>query len=109
MSSCDTMNACGRATLAQPYIVCRTVPTFQLEEIMGKMKRFLEDMMKDEVEIVPPVVYVLTCESKPVGVYVDQATADFEMHLCIQGDEAELGIKNNYEIKPMTLVTHSLN
>lgn len=77
---------------------------------MGKMKRFLEDMMKDEVDIVPPpVVYVMTCEGKPVGVYVDQATADFEMHLCIQGDEAELGIKNNYEIKPMTLVTHSLN
>mgnify|MGYP003334577929 FL=1 len=77
---------------------------------MGKMKRFLEDMMKDEVDIVPPpVVYVMTCEGKPVGVYVDRATADFEMHLCIQGDEAELGIKNNYEIKPMTLVTHSLN
>lgn len=77
---------------------------------MGKMKRFLEDMMKDEVDIVPPpVVYVMTCEGKPVGVYVDQATADFEMHLCIQGDEAELGIKNHYEIKPMTLVTHSLN
>ena len=82
----------------------------QLEDNMGKMKRFLEDMMKDEVDIVPPpVVYVMTCEGKPVGVYVDQATADFEMHLCIQGDEAELGIKNNYEIKPMTLVTHSLN
>ena len=82
----------------------------QLEEIMGKMKRFMESLTKDEVEIVPPpVVYVMTCEGKPVGVYVDQATADFEMHLCIQGDEAELGIKNNYEIKPMTLVTHSLN
>jgi len=81
----------------------------QLEEIMGKMKRFLEDMMKDEVEVVPPVVYVLTCEGKPVGVYVDQATADFEMHLCIQGDEHELGMRNHYEIVPMTLTTHSIN
>ena len=77
---------------------------------MGKMKRFMESLTKDEVEIVPPpVVYVLTCEGKPVGVYVDQATADFEMHLCIQGDEHELGMRNHYEIKPMTLTTYSIN
>ena len=77
---------------------------------MGKMKRFLEDMMKDEVDIVPPpVVYVMTCEGKPVGVYVDQATADFEMHLCIQGDQHEMGIACQYEIKPMSLTTHSIN
>lgn len=77
---------------------------------MGKMKQLAIDMADEAVDIVaPPIVHVLTCEGKPVGVYVDQATAEFEMHLCIQGDQHELGMSNHYEIKPMTLVTHSLN
>jgi hypothetical protein len=82
----------------------------QLEDNMGKIKQLLQDMAQTEVDIVPPpVVYLMLCENIPVGVYVDRVTAEFEMHLCIQGDEAELGMVNHYEIKPMTLVTHSIN
>jgi len=31
------------------------------------------------------------------------------MHLCIQGDQHEMGIACQYEIKPMSLTTHSIN
>ncbi len=44
----------------------------------------------------------------PIAAYVDHATADYEMRLCIQGDEAELGMVNSYEIKSLGLVTHRL-
>ena len=77
---------------------------------MGKMKELAIDMMNGDVDIVPPpTVYLMMCEGKPVGVYVDKHVAEYEMHLCIQGDEHELGMKNHYEIKPMTLITNAFD
>lgn len=75
---------------------------------MGKMKQTAPE--RTEVDIVPPpCVYVMTCDGKPVGVYVDRTTAEYEMHLCKQGDEAEMGIVSDYEIKTMTLITHHID
>ena len=77
---------------------------------MGKMKELAIDMMEGEVDIVPPpCVYVMTCDGKPVGVYVDEATAEYEMHLCIQGDEADMGISSEYNITRMTLITNHID
>ena len=53
-------------------------------------------------------VHVMLCNGEPIAVYADPDTADYEMRLCIQGDEAELGMVNSYEIKPLGLVTHRL-
>lgn len=77
---------------------------------MGKMKELAIEMLDDEVDIVPPpYVYLMTCDGKPIAVYVDEATAEYEMHLCIQGDEAELGMHCDYNITRMTLITNHIN
>lgn len=77
---------------------------------MGKMKELAIDMMEGGVDVVPPpCVYLLTCDGVPVAVYVDEATAEYEMHLCIQGDEAELGMCCDYNITRMTLITDHID
>lgn len=80
---------------------------------------------QEEPKTVTPHVYLLMCDGKPVGVYVDESTADYEMHLCKQGDEAESMFDNlltgesdeaatpttthTYEIIRMALTTHRLD
>jgi hypothetical protein len=79
---------------------------------MGKMKRFWEEII-DAEGIDPPVntpqVHILICNGKPVDGYVDHATAEYEMYLCIQGDEQELGQSNSYEIVTLPLQTHRMD
>lgn len=80
---------------------------------------------QEEPQTKPPYVYLLMCDGKPVGVYVDESTAEYEMHLCKQGDEAESMFDNlitgessetqhttsthTYETVRMTLTTHRLD
>lgn len=82
---------------------------------MGKMKQIsilIDEMMADGLlpDYAPsqPAVFVMVCDEKPVGVYVDKQTAEYEMHLCIQGDSEEMGVVSHYEIREMPLVTHRL-
>jgi len=49
------------------------------------------------------------CNGKPVDTYVDRMTAEYEMHLCIQGDAQELGQSNSYEIVTLPLQTHRMD
>lgn len=79
---------------------------------MGQMKRLWMEMLDAEgVEqpITTPTVHVLMCNGKPVHAYVDLQTAEYEMHLCIQGDEQELGQINSYSIITLELTTHRLD
>lgn len=95
----------------------KAVSIQSLEKVMSHMKRFLESLEEFDPELAEdqpnpypaPEVYLLVCNDVPVGVYVDSTTADYEMHLCIQGDEYELGQTNKYQIKPLPLVTHRLD
>lgn len=82
---------------------------------MGKMKQL--SILIDEAiaaGVLPhpilkaPKVYVVMCDEKPVGVYVDRQTADYEMHLCIQGDYIEMGVVSKYELLELPLTTHRL-
>jgi hypothetical protein len=86
-----------------------------MEYAMGKMKQIsilIDELMANgllpEPAPVQPVVFVMVCDEVPVGVYVDKQTAEYEMHLCIQGDYEEMGVVSHYEIRPMPLVTHRL-
>lgn len=80
---------------------------------MGRMKSVYEAILRAQQDAIlptpqikPPQVYIMTCNGKPVAAYVDKQTAEFEMHLCIQGDEYELGQHNAYAIIPLDLTTH---
>ena len=82
---------------------------------MGKMKQI--SILIDEAiaagnlpdfALKAPTVIVMMCDEKPVGVYVDKQTADFEMHLCIQGDYHEMGVVSKYELLELPLTTHRL-
>jgi hypothetical protein len=82
---------------------------------MGKMKQIsilideaiANGLLPDPVAV-QPTVFVMVCDEVPVGVYVDKQTAEYEMHLCIQGDFEEMGVVSHYEIRAMPLVTHRL-
>ena len=50
--------------------------------------------------IQPQVVYLLLCNASPIGAYIHRSTAEYEMHICIQGDEdaaakGKLGLRGN--------------
>ena len=51
-------------------------------------------------------MFLLLCNGKPLALYDHRDTADYEMHICIQGDMHE-GHENKYRIKTMGVVTHS--
>jgi hypothetical protein len=51
-------------------------------------------------------MYLLLCNGKPLALYDHRDTAEYEMHICIQGDTHE-GYENKYRIKTMGVVTHS--
>ena len=82
---------------------------------MGKMKQIsilIDEAMAagnlPDFALKAPTVVVMMCDEKPVGVYVDNQTADFEMHLCIQGDYHEMGVVSKYELVEIPLTTHRL-
>jgi len=55
----------------------------------------------------PPAVHILTCMGRPVGVYVDKSTAEYEMHLCKQADEyLALSERMEYALMTLPLATH---
>jgi len=62
--------------------------------------------------IQPQVVYLLLCNASPIGAYIHRSTAEYEMHICIQGDEdaAAKGKAwiddHEYEIKELPLTRH---
>jgi hypothetical protein len=51
-------------------------------------------------------MFLLLCNGKPLALYDHRDTAEYEMHICIQGDTHE-GHENKYRIKTMGVVTHS--
>jgi hypothetical protein len=52
-------------------------------------------------------MFLLFCNGKPLALYDHRDTADYEMHICIQGDAHE-GVENTYRIKTMGVVDHAL-
>ena len=82
--------------------------------VMGRIKQLLIDSTEQDrqaIEALKPKVHIVLCEGQIVGVYVDRMTAEYEMHLCIQGDEQELGrhTRHLYEIITTNLQTHRMD
>jgi len=78
---------------------------------MGQSKKYFEELMRVEPvapQVRPPVVHVMVCDGKPVAVYVDRQTADYETHLCKQADEA-MDEAHTYVTVTLPLTTHRLD
>jgi hypothetical protein len=79
---------------------------------MGRIKQLLIDSTAEDkaiLDTIKPKVHVLMCNGRPIHTYVDMQTAEYEMHLCNQGDEQELGQSNFYNIITLELSTHRLD
>ena len=71
---------------------------------MGHVKNLAIDMeIANQLE---RKMFLLLCNGKPLALYDHRDTADYEMHICIQGDAYE-GVENKYRIKTMGVVTHA--
>jgi hypothetical protein len=79
---------------------------------MGRVKAFYtwgttqhESQAVEQAEVVRKM-FLLLCNGKPLALYDHRDTAEYEMHICIQGDMHE-GHENKYRIKTMGVVTHA--
>jgi len=73
---------------------------------MGRMKDIAMDI--EIAEQLGRKMFLLFCNGKPLALYDHRDTAEYEMHICIQGDMHE-GVSNTYRIKTMGVVTHRLD
>jgi hypothetical protein len=80
---------------------------------MGRVKAFYAELSgqhdRGADEPQPEVVrkmFLLLCNGQPLALYDHRDTAEYEMHICIQGDRYE-GIESKYRIKTMGVVTHA--
>ena len=71
---------------------------------MGRMKDIAIDI--EIANQAGRTMFLLLCNGKPLALYDHRDTAEYEMHICIQGDMHE-GYENKYRIKTMGVVTHS--
>ena len=67
----------------------------------------LQDQQQEEQQETRRNMFLLLCNGKPLALYDHRDTAEYEMHICIQGDTHE-GVENKYRIKTMGVVTHAL-
>ena len=62
--------------------------------------------------IIPDSVFILYCNKKAVGAYIHRSTAEYEMHICIQGDDYDLATgktwinDHTYSIQEVKLSRH---
>jgi len=80
---------------------------------MGKVKVHyaplaldLHDQQQEEQQETSRSMFLLLCNGKPLALYDHRDTAEYEMHICLQGDMHE-GVENKYRIKTMGVVTHA--
>jgi hypothetical protein len=79
---------------------------------MGRVKAFYaevsgqhESQAVEQAEVVRKM-FLLLCNGKPLALYDHRDMAEYEMHICMQGDMHE-GHENKYRIKTMGVVTHA--
>ena len=62
--------------------------------------------------IQPQSVFLLQCNDSPIGAYIHRSTAEYEMHLLIQGDDYDLATgktwinDHSYTIQEVKLSRH---
>lgn len=84
------------------------LPLTQPQTSQPHTNRLQPHIPTNQTHPLPRRVYILLQNSYPMGVYTDAETANYEMHVCIQGDEYESAktgepIDNLYEVLDMRL------
>ena len=72
-------------------------------ELSGKAERYTAEQ---QAEPLVRKMFLLLCNGQPLALYDHRDMAEYEMHICIQGDMHE-GVENKYRIKTMGVVTHA--
>ena len=67
-----------------------------------------EILRKSILNAQPYEVHILLCNNRIVGVYANKPTAEYEMHLCIQGDSYEGLPTQDYMLLTSTVNTESV-
>ena len=81
---------------------------------MGRVKAFYtghsgkheSQTVEQQDEPLVRKMFLLLCNGQPLALYDHRDMAEYEMHICMQGDMHE-GIDNKYRIKTMGVVTHA--
>jgi hypothetical protein len=81
---------------------------------MGRVKAFYAELSgkdqrntaEQQAEPLVRKMFLLLCNGQPLALYDHRDMAEYEMHICIQGDMHE-GHENKYRIKTMGVVTHA--
>jgi hypothetical protein len=64
-----------------------------------------EVLRKSILQASPYEVHILLCNNRIIGVYANKTTAEYEMHLCIQGDSHEGQPTQDYMLLTSTVNT----
>tara|TARA_R110002126_G_scaffold108162_1_gene243990 strand:+ start:376 stop:693 length:318 start_codon:yes stop_codon:yes gene_type:complete len=64
-----------------------------------------EVLRKSILNAHPYEVHILLCNNRIIGVYANKPTAEYEMHLCIQGDSHEGQPTQDYMLLTSTVNT----
>ena len=64
-----------------------------------------EVLRKSILNAHPYEVHILLCNNRIIGVYANKTTAEYEMHLCIQGDSHEGQPTQDYMLLTSTVNT----
>ena len=67
-----------------------------------------EVLRKSILNAHPYEVHILLCNNRIIGVYANKPTAEYEMHLCIQGDSHEGLGTQDYMLLTSTVNTESV-
>ena len=85
---------------------------------MQSPKDFMQDIAAQHfaqaraAAIKPQSVFLLLCNDSPIGAYIHRSTAEYEMHIMIQGDDYDLASgktwinDHTYTIKEVSLSRH---
>ena len=67
-----------------------------------------EVLRKSILNAQPYEIHILLCDTHIIGVYANNPTAEYEMHLCIQGDILEGLGTQDYKLLTATVNTESV-
>lgn len=67
-----------------------------------------EVLRKSILNAQPYEIHILLCDTRIIGVYANKPTAEYEMHLCIQGDILEGLGTQDYKLLTATVNTESV-
>lgn len=105
------------STTASPKREPKPEPTqleLPLTQPTNQTHRLKPHTPANQIHPLPRRVYILLQNSYPIGTYTDPDTAEYEMHVCIQGDEYESArtgeiIHNDYEVLESRLSYAKIN